>query len=100
MLKISIVESRKRRRLVVEGKLVAPWATELTKACEKARTDLHDRELVVEVKDITAISQEGEKVLLALMNDGIRLRACDLFTKQVLKELARRARRSAQGGNS
>ena len=30
MLKISIVEEREQRWLVVEGKLVAPWSDELT----------------------------------------------------------------------
>ena len=99
-MKISIVENHKQRRLVVEGKLVAPWAAELIKACDNARADLHDRELVVEVKNMTAIGQQGENVLLALMNDGIKLRACGVFTKQVLKELARRARRCAQEVNS
>ena len=99
-MKIYVVESHKQRRLIVEGKLIAPWAAELIKACEKARADLHDRELVVEVKNMTAIGQQGENVLLALMNDGIKLRACGVFTKQVLKELARRARRRAQEVNS
>lgn len=100
MLKISIVESRKQRRLVVEGKLIAPWAAELKKACETARADLHDRELVIEVKNITAIGQEGENVLLTLMGDGVKLRACGVFTKQVLKQLTRRARRGTQERNS
>jgi anti-anti-sigma regulatory factor len=99
MLRISIVEGRKQRRLVVEGKLVAPWAAELTKACEKARADLDERKLVVEVKNVAAISEAGENVLLALMNDGVKLRASGVFTKRVLKELARRARRMEQGGS-
>ena len=96
MLKISIVEGRNQRRLVVEGKLLAPWADELTRACEKARADLHNRDLVVEVKNVTVISQAGENVLLALMNDGVKLRAHGVFTKRVLKQLARRVRRSVQ----
>ena len=37
MLKISGVESRSERRLILEGKLLAPWVTELRTACEKAR---------------------------------------------------------------
>ena len=100
MLKISIVEGRKQRRLVVEGKLVAPWAAELTKASEKARADLHDRQLVVDVKNMTAIDRVGENVLLVLMNDGVKLYACGVFTKHALKELARGACRSAQQVNS
>ena len=38
MLNISLVEGRKLRRVVVEGKLVAPWAAEMTTVCETSRT--------------------------------------------------------------
>ncbi len=99
MLKISIIESHSQRRLVLEGKLVAPWAAELKAACEQARSDLHERELIVEAKNITAISPAGENVLLALMNDGVKLRAHGVFTKHILKQLARRVRRNVQEGS-
>jgi hypothetical protein len=90
MLKISIVENRARRRLVLEGKLIAPWAAELRPACEKAKADLGDRELVVEVKNLTAINQAGENVLLELMREGVKFRGCGVFTKHLLKELTRK----------
>ncbi len=60
MLKISLIDSSRQRRLVVEGKLIAPWAAELKSTCERARADLRGRELVIEMKQITMISQEGE----------------------------------------
>jgi hypothetical protein len=46
--------------LLVEGKLIAPWAAEPRIACERARADLRGRELVIEMKQITMISQEGK----------------------------------------
>ena len=46
MLKISVVDSQNERHLVLEGKLVAPWTTELRKACEQATEGL-DRKSVV-----------------------------------------------------
>ena len=64
MLNISIVEGPKLRRVVVEGKLVAPWAAEMKTVCETSRADLKGRELVIEMKNLTAISQEGENLLL------------------------------------
>ena len=99
MLKISIVEGHTQRRLIVEGKLVGPWAAELKSACEKARADLHPRELVLDMKHLTAISQEGENVLLELLNDGIKFRCWGVFTKHVLKQLNRRATRNQRGTN-
>ena len=93
MLKISVIEGRTRRRLIVEGKLIPPWAAELRSACEDARVDLRGRGLVVEMKQVTTISQEGENVILQLINEGVRFRCRGVFTKQVLKQLIRRASR-------
>jgi hypothetical protein len=87
MLRISIVESPRRYRLVVEGKLIAPWAAELATACEAAKADLHGRELIVDLRSLTAISAEGENVLLQLMREKVKLR-CGVFMKEVLRILA------------
>jgi hypothetical protein len=94
MLKISLIDTARQRRLTVEGKLIAPWAAELRNACQGARADLRGRELVVEMKHISTISQEGESVIIELINGGIRLRCYGVFTKHVVKELARRASRN------
>ena len=94
MLKISIVEGRKQRRLVVEGRLVAPWSDELKAACEKAGSGLDGRELVIDLKNLTTISQQGENVLLEVMKQGARCRGCGVFTNEILKQVARRVRRN------
>ena len=96
MLKISLIDSAKQRRLIVEGKLVAPWAAELRRACEKSRTNLRSRELVVEMKHVTTISPEGENVLCELIAQGVKFRCYGVFTKRVLKQLTRKVRRSLQ----
>ena len=90
MLRISLIDGARRRRLILEGKLVAPWVVELRRACEEAKADLLDRELVVEMKHVTTISQEGENVIVDLLNGGIRFRCDGVFTKHVLKQLTRR----------
>jgi hypothetical protein len=92
MLKISVVEDSRRRRLIVEGKLVAPWTTELTTACEAARSDRHDGKLIVDLRGVTAISPEGEDVLLQLMNQKVEFQ-CGVYLKEVLRQLARRSQR-------
>jgi hypothetical protein len=94
MLKISLIDNARQRRLVVEGKLIAPWAAELRSACEKARADLDGRELVIEMKHVTAISLEGENVILELINAGITFRCDGVFTKHVVKQLTRRANKN------
>ena len=94
MLRISIVERRKQRRLVLEGKLVTPWVNELKPAYEKAGTDLNGRQLVIDVKGLTAISGDGENVLLELTKEGVSFRRPGVFTKHILKRLAHQVRRN------
>ena len=72
MLKISLIDGRSQRRLVLEGKLIAPWAAELKSTRESAIADLRDRELVIDMRHVVAISQEDENVLLQLVKDGAR----------------------------
>jgi anti-anti-sigma regulatory factor len=96
MLRISIVEQRNRRRLVLEGKLVAPWAHELKPAYEEASVDLDGRELVIDVKNVVAIGEDGENVLLELMKAGARFRCAGVFTKHILKRLALEIRKNVR----
>ena len=91
MLKITVVEEQRRRRVIVEGKLIAPWAAELTSAWQTARTDLQERELIVDLRGLTAISPEGEAVLLQLMREKAKF-LCGVYLKEVLKQLARKTR--------
>ena len=91
MAKISIIDRHTHLRLIVEGDLVGPWAAELKSACEKANVDLRDRELVLDIRHLTAISQEGENVLLQLMRNGTKFRGSGVFTKHVLTQLSGRA---------
>jgi hypothetical protein len=91
MLKISIIEGQTHRRLIVEGKLVGPWATELRGVCEETNKDLSGRKLVIEMRHVTAISQEGENVLFELIQKGVKFRCCGVFTKHILKQVTRRA---------
>jgi len=55
MLKISIAETRKRRRLVVEGTLTGPWIAE-PRTARKANADLQERKLMVDLRNVTFIS--------------------------------------------
>lgn len=90
MFKISIVETNGQRRLVLEGKLIRPWATEVESSWRRAGEHLHGRELVIDLTNVTLISPDGERTLLRLMNDGAKFFCRGVFTKHVLRKLARR----------
>ena len=96
MLKITIFDTPDRRRLLLEGKLVAPWAAELTNECRKAAAELRGRELVIELRNVTCISEDGQNVLLELMKEGVKFRSSGVFTKHVIKQLAGKIRRNVQ----
>ena len=93
---ISIVERRKQRRLVLEGRLVAPWVTEVRDACKRAKADLQGRQLVIDLKHLTAISQEGENLLLELLRDSVKFSCHGVFARHVMNQLARRTRRKGE----
>lgn len=99
MLKISIIESKARRQLVLEGKLVAPWTDELISAFDRNSKSSDNRELIVDVRGLTVISKDGEEVLLSLIVQGAKFRGSDVYTKQMLKHLARRAHFNMQTRN-
>ncbi len=67
MLKISILDTPSQRRLLIEGKLIGPWATELASVWRQATADLNGRALIIDVKGLTAITEDGENVLLELI---------------------------------
>jgi hypothetical protein len=94
MLKITVVDGQRQRRLVVEGRLMAPWTAELASACQTARTDLRNRKLVVDLRNLTAISPEGEDVLLQLIREKVKL-VCGVYIKEVLRQLVRKTRGNA-----
>ena len=91
MLKITVVEHTRQRRLIVEGRLTAPLAAELTSSCRTARADLRDRKLIVDLRNLTAISPEGEEVLRQLMRENVKL-VCGVYIKEVVRQLVRKAR--------
>jgi hypothetical protein len=92
MFKISVVETHNQRRLVLEGKLAPPWTGDLESVLKNAGEGLEGRKLVIDLCEVTLISQEGKDVLSKLMSDGAKFSCADVLTKHLLKQLARRCR--------
>jgi len=92
MFKISIVEERSQRRLLLEGRLIRPWTAEVESAWKTAGENLQGRHLVVDLTNVTHIGADGESTLFKLMRDGAKFSCRGVFTKHVLKQLARKCR--------
>ena len=94
MLKISVIDRRTERRLVLEGKLIAPWVAELRTAWRTANEQIGRSAVVVDLRNVTLVSQEGESALLELMSQGAKFRCSGVLTRHLIQELARRQKRS------
>ena len=89
MLKITIFRTTQRCRLVLDGKLICPWVAELKREWDDARLSAPELTLIVDLRNVTTISQEGENVLLGMMQDGAKFVCGGVLNRHVLQQLAR-----------
>jgi hypothetical protein len=94
MFKISIVDTPSQRTLVVEGTLVGPWVAELCTAWRNACQERGGRKLVVDLRNLTTISREGEDAIFDLMREGASFSCGNVLTNHVLKQLAQKKQRA------
>jgi hypothetical protein len=90
MFKISIVDTRAQRKLVVEGTLIGSWVAELGTTWRNASREQGGRNLVIDLTNVTVISREGEEAIFDLMKKGVKFACASVHTKHVLKQLARK----------
>lgn len=95
MLKISVVDKSMQRHLVLEGALIPPWVAELRSAWMKASARRQGRRIVLDFRDVTYISPEGEAALWDLMNRGVRFSSGGVLTNHILQQLKRRNTKKA-----
>jgi len=97
MLRISTIDKRFQRRLILEGKLVEPWLGEFREVFRKANETLEGRKLVIDLTDVTVIGCEAENALTELMQQGAKFSCGGVLIKHMLKRLARRCHGSPKG---
>jgi ABC-type transporter Mla MlaB component len=91
MVKITVVDGRASKRLVVEGKLVGPSVAELESAWNQARLACRGR-VVVDLSRMTIIDSGGEAALLAMIGEGARLSAKGVYSEYIVEQLIRKGR--------
>jgi len=90
MFKISVVDTRSQRRPVVEGTLIGPWVAELRTSWRNAYQERGGRKLIVDLRNLTTISREGEGAIFDLVKEGAKFSCGKVLTKHVRKQLARK----------
>jgi hypothetical protein len=90
MLKITTVKTNRQCRIVVEGELVSSGVEELKREWDEARVSAGCLTLIVDLRNVITIGQEGKDILLEMMNEGVRFICGGVHNRHVLRQLERK----------
>ncbi len=87
MLKITIANTARQERWILQGRLIAPWVNELKASWKRAHRTAHGRTCIVNLDEVTFIDKSGERMLRSMSNEGAQFVARDVYVKDVLDRL-------------
>jgi hypothetical protein len=90
MLKITRVKTERRWHVILEGELITPWAAELRKEWKEIRILEGELKVIVDLRNVVSISQEGRDVLFEMMTQDVKFICGGVLNRHVLRELARK----------
>jgi len=96
MLKITTIDTGIHRKLILAGRIVEPWAAELSRAWERACDSLGERKVVVDLTGVTVISRDGRRVLHEMMNRGVEFVCRGVYVSHVVRNLKTLCRAEAE----
>jgi hypothetical protein len=73
--------------------MVGTGITKLGTVCARLKSELKGRALIIDMKDVMLISQEGENALLQLIDHGAKFCPDGVLTKLILQQLAHRSKK-------
>jgi hypothetical protein len=89
VLKITITETLTEKRWILQGRLVGPWVGELRRSWKKTQRDQSGRTFILDLKDMTFLDKDAEKLLHAMSKKGTQFVADGLYIKHLLEQLKR-----------
>ena len=92
VLRITITDFPDEQRWSLEGRLVGPWAAELSSQWREKRQERNGRKCIVELSNVTFIDGIGETALAEIMTQGAEIIAGGVYTKQRLGDLLNESR--------
>ena len=87
MLKITIANTARQERWILQGRLIAPWVNELKASWKRAHRTAQGRTCIVNLDEVTFIDKSGERMLRSMSNEGAQFVARDVYVKDVLDRL-------------
>jgi anti-anti-sigma regulatory factor len=83
MLMITRLDTSDRRRtLKLEGKLFAPWISELETACREAFATRSP--VCLDLRGLRFVDAEGARFLASLIRDGVPVIGCSGFVAEMI----------------
>lgn len=87
MLRISVKEGEQVTTIVVEGKLVPPWLSELSRTWESSVAGGNGSPIMVDLSGVTFVDREGRELLGRMHRAGARLRTSGCLMKAIVEEI-------------
>jgi anti-anti-sigma regulatory factor len=81
--RITVAKDSSATRLVVSGRLVGPWITELARTFE-LQTE-RGAPLVVDISDVSFVSRDGIAVLRGFLSRGASVHGCSAYLEPQLR---------------
>lgn len=87
MLRIYIHDEVPMTSIVLEGKLVGPWVTELDKCWSGALVANPSRTLLVDLADVSFIDAEGRALLAKMRQTGVKLLSNGVLINAIVADI-------------
>lgn len=87
MLRISFSDSLEGQHWILCGRLAGQWVDELRACWQYARNHVSRSHAVMDVRDVTFVDAEGEKLLSELRSAGVEFVASGVEMKHLLQNL-------------
>jgi len=87
MLRIYFHDEVPMTSIVLEGKLVGPWVTELEKCWYGALVANPSRTVLVDLADVSFIDGDGRALLARMRQKGVRLLSTGVLINAIVAEI-------------
>jgi hypothetical protein len=98
VLRITILDTPSEQKWILQGRLIGPWAAEL-KASWNERDGANGRARVVDLREVTFVDGNGEKVLMRMMQDDAQFIVGGVYATHVVENLWARCKNRLRASN-
>jgi hypothetical protein len=90
MLRITVMESCREERWILQGRLTKRSIAELVSSWKASTAKPSPRCRVVDLNEVTSIDKSGEEALSMMVHDGASFVASGVYTRHLLDQLQAR----------